>query len=74
MAGAGSGGYIPQIWRPQISGSGRCPKWVVQKKADFRTAKIGLFSGPRKNGPFLRPKKTAPKKGPKKGRFLGPGK
>ena len=63
-----------QIWWSQISGSGRCPKWVVQKKADFRTTKNRpIFRTPKKRPFFGGRKKRSPKKGPKNGRFLGPG-
>ena len=73
MAGDSSGGYIPQIWRPQISGFWEMPKIGGPEKAEFRTTKIAHFQDHQKTALFWRSKKR-PRKRAKKQRFSGPGK
>lgn len=75
MTKNGGGGYIPQIWWPQISGSWKMPKMGGPEKGGFQDHQNrAYFQDPEKTAFFGGLKKRPPKKGPKKGRFLGPGK
>lgn len=53
MAGDSSGGYIPQIWIPQISGFCEMPKIGDPEKGEFQDHQNSPFSGPLKNGHIL---------------------
>jgi hypothetical protein len=53
MEGAVNEGYIPQIWRPKISGFWEMPKIGGPEKGEFQDHQNSPFSGPLKNGPIL---------------------
>lgn len=60
----------PKSGGPKFRDPGRCPKWVVQKKAEFRTTKIGpIFRTPEKR-PLFGGLKKRPEKGVEKRPFF----
>ena len=69
MAGACSGGYIPQIWRPQISGFWEMPKIGGPEKGGIQDHQNSPFSGPPKKRPYFGGLKNGPEKGPKNSVF-----
>ena len=69
MAGACSGGYIPQIWWSQISGFWEMPKIGGPEKGGIRDHQNSPFSGPPKKRPYFEDLKNGPEKGPKNSVF-----
>ena len=66
MAGAGSVGYIPQIWWFQISGSWEMPKMGGPEKGGIQDHQNrAYFQDPEKRPLFWGPKKTGRKRGRK---------